>query len=132
MSGRTDSAGSGCSLVGTIPMNCLAPGSTTNWFRMRIGRGIELEEGRLGSGFTDAVNRHAHQSPVEPQVEQLLAVVTPTRLNAAARRDAAARAWLVETLNVYFPRPGLVGGVGQPSTIGRQLWIYGIEASGGE
>src|SRR4030095_13383497 len=75
------------------------------------------------------LHRHRHQPIVRAQIEKLLPVPSPARLNATADGDTHFASRSRKWLHVDFYTPGFVGLVRDPSTIGRELRVCLVELS---
>src|SRR5258708_6323141 len=86
---------------------------------------VNLEKSGWGSGDEGAraVDRHCHQHATGTDIENLSAVSTPPRLGAAAARHLPFPSSARERGHVDLPIAGLIGGVGHPFSIGRNLSI---------
>src|ERR1035438_4297445 len=84
---------------------------------------VNLEEGcgRAGRENTGAVDGHGHQHAAGGQVENFLAVSAPARFRATTTRHLPLSCGTGKRRDIDFPIPGLIGGIGHPFSVGRNL-----------
>ena len=94
----------------------LRHGAAKRWSKQRHRR----TDGR-GLGVRGELDRYRHHATVARDVEQLLAIASPACLCATVRGDDPLVAWARERLNVDLGATGLVGLVGDPVAVWREL-----------
>src|SRR5919198_14892 len=84
-------------------------------------------EERKGGGNIDGLtgrrelDRNRHKPAIQRNVEQFLAVVAPTYLSSAVRRDLPLLTWPGERLDVNLKTARLIGLVRDPFSVRREL-----------
>src|SRR4029077_10490857 len=88
---------------------------------------LEERRGDAGLERRSLPDGDRHQLAVGREIEELLAVGAPSRLRTAARGHLPVAAGTGERRDIDLPLARLVGGVGDPAPVGRELPVADAE-----